>query len=59
MDNTAGRPKQRDEQLLRQIEQAISTVKHGCVELIVQDSRVIQINKTEKIRLDAGRPSKA
>lgn len=42
----------RDEQLLRQIVDAVRTMRHGRVELIVQDSRVIQINRTEKVRVD-------
>lgn len=40
------------EQALQQIATAIKEIKHGCVEIIVQDSKVIQINRTEKIRLD-------
>lgn len=37
---------------LEQIATAIKEIKHGYVETIIQDSKVIQINRTEKIRLD-------
>jgi hypothetical protein len=40
--------------LCAEIADAIRSIRHGRVELIVQDSRVIQINKTEKLRLDKG-----
>ncbi|MBV9850316.1 MAG: YezD family protein [Armatimonadetes bacterium] len=33
------------------IEQAVKSIKYGVVQLIIQDGRVIQIDKTEKIRL--------
>lgn len=39
-------------QALQQIAAAIKEIEYGYVEVIVQDSKVIQINKTEKIRLD-------
>lgn len=38
-------------EVLDLIEKAIKTTFHGSVTLIVQDSRVIQIEKNEKIRL--------
>lgn len=41
-----------DKKALEQIAAAVKAIKHGYVEIIVQDSKVIQINKTEKIRLD-------
>jgi hypothetical protein len=33
------------------IEAAVKSVKYGVVQLIIQDGRVVQIDKTEKIRL--------
>jgi hypothetical protein len=33
------------------IESAIKSIRYGVVQLIIQDGRVIQIDKTEKIRL--------
>jgi hypothetical protein len=32
------------------IQEAIKSVKFGVIQLIIQDGRVIQIDKTEKIR---------
>jgi hypothetical protein len=34
-----------------QIQQAVQTVRFGVVQLIIQDGRIVQIDKTEKIRL--------
>jgi hypothetical protein len=33
------------------IEAAVKSIRFGVVQLIIQDGRVIQIDKTEKIRL--------
>lgn len=33
------------------IEAAVKSIKFGVVQLIIQDGRVVQIDKTEKIRL--------
>lgn len=33
------------------IQQAISSIKFGVVQITIQDGRVVQIDKTEKIRL--------
>ncbi len=38
-------------ELVRQIIEAISSVRFGQVQIIIQDSRVVQIDKTEKVRL--------
>jgi hypothetical protein len=38
-------------EIVRRILSAIQTIRHGHVQLIIQDSRVIQIDKTEKLRL--------
>jgi hypothetical protein len=37
--------------IVRQIIEAIRSVRHGQVHIIIQDSRVVQIDKTEKLRL--------
>ncbi len=37
--------------LVRQILTAIRGIRHGQVQIIIQDSRVVQIDKTEKLRL--------
>lgn len=36
---------------LEVIRQAVETVRFGVVQLIIQDGRIVQIDKTEKIRL--------
>ena len=36
---------------LAAIEDAVKSIRFGVVQIIVQDGRVIQIDKTEKIRL--------
>ena len=36
---------------LEAIQEAVRSVRYGVVQLIIQDGRVIQIDKTEKIRL--------
>ncbi|HZO87643.1 MAG TPA: YezD family protein [Chthonomonadaceae bacterium] len=33
------------------IQEAVESIRYGIVQLIIQDGRVIQIDKTEKIRL--------
>jgi hypothetical protein len=33
------------------IEKAVGSIRYGVVQLIIQDGRVVQIDKTEKIRL--------
>jgi hypothetical protein len=38
-------------EIVRQIVQAIQGIRHGQVQIIIQDSRVVQIDKTEKLRL--------
>ncbi len=44
-------PLAEDGEIVRQIVQAIKSVRHGQVQIIIQDSRVVQIDKTEKLRL--------
>lgn len=46
-----GPPAATDEAVLEEIRKAIQTVRYGTVQIIVQDGRVVQIDKTEKIRL--------
>jgi hypothetical protein len=36
---------------LEEIQEAVKSVRYGVVQLIIQDGRVVQIDKTEKIRL--------
>ena len=44
------------DEILRRIANAISGVRFGSVEVVIQDSRVVQIERKEKFRFDkAGR----
>jgi len=54
--NTDAHPSRRpdlseDGEIVRQIIEAVRSVRFGQVQIIIQDSRVVQIDKTEKFRL--------
>ena len=36
---------------IQQIINAVQSIRHGDVHIVIQDGNVIQINKTEKLRL--------
>jgi hypothetical protein len=40
--------------VLEEIERAIRTVAYGSVEVIIQNSRVVQIERKEKLRFNGG-----
>lgn len=40
-----------DGEIARRIIEAIRSVRFGHVQIIIQDSRIVQIDKTEKVRL--------
>jgi hypothetical protein len=40
------------DEILRRIADAISGVRFGSVEVVIQDSRVVQIERKEKFRFD-------
>ena len=40
-----------DHEVLLRIVDAIRAIRHGQVQIIIQDSRVVQIDTTEKVRL--------
>lgn len=42
-----------DEMLFMEIVNAIKSIRYGYVHIIIQNSKIVQIDKTEKIRLDA------
>ncbi len=44
---------------LADIEAAIRSIRHGMVQVIIQDGIVVQIDRTEKLRLRPGKPTKA
>ena len=37
--------------------EAIRGIKYGAVEVLIHDSRVVQVEKTEKTRFDAHKPN--
>ena len=43
------------DEILRRIANAISGVRFGSVEVVIQDSRVVQIERKEKFRFDKNR----
>lgn len=40
-----------EERLVRAVLDAVRRIRHGSVQLVVQDSRVVQIDTVEKMRL--------
>jgi len=44
--------KESEKKLLLQILKALRSIQYGYVQITVQDSKVVQIDKTEKIRFD-------
>jgi len=40
--------------LERIVREALKSIRFGAVTLVVQDGRVIQVDKSEKIRMDRG-----
>lgn len=49
-----------NERVAKDIAQAVKGIRYGYVQVIIQDSKVVQIDKTEKIRLGpGGQPHKA
>lgn len=44
--------KKADEAIITQILRALKGIQYGYIQITVQDSRIVQIGKTEKVRLD-------
>ena len=57
IDPQAGSNRNNEDEVLRRIASAISGVRFGSVEVVIQDSRVVQIERKEKFRFD--KPSRA
>jgi hypothetical protein len=38
----------------RELASALSAIRYGSIEIVIQDSRVVQIERREKVRFDAG-----
>jgi hypothetical protein len=49
MEATVGDPWSRE--LERQVREALRTIRFGTVTLVIQDGHIVQIDKSEKIRL--------
>ncbi len=47
-----GRPEPWSRDLERLVHEALTSIRFGTVTLVVQDGRVIQVDKNEKIRLN-------
>ncbi len=43
------------DEVIARIRAAIASVRFGSVEVVIQDSRVVQIERTEKFRFDRSR----
>ncbi len=52
MEQDITKCKEGEKRVLVQVLEALRSIRYGCVQIIVQDSKVVQIEKTEKIRLD-------
>ncbi|MCF6154641.1 MAG: DUF2292 domain-containing protein [Candidatus Brocadia sp.] len=52
MDENLTDNKKTDEAIITQILRALKSIQYGYVQITVQDSKVVQIEKTEKFRLD-------
>ncbi|HEX2277128.1 MAG TPA: YezD family protein [Candidatus Tectomicrobia bacterium] len=50
-DAPAQEPEAEDMQVVRLILRAIREIRYGSVQIVIQDSKVVQIEKVEKIRL--------
>jgi hypothetical protein len=57
IDTQAESNRNNEDEVLRRIASAISGVRFGSVEVVIQDSRVVQIERKEKFRFD--KPSRA
>jgi hypothetical protein len=51
VSNPGAPPKAPGDLPIEEIRTAVGSVRHGVVQLIIQDGKVVQIDKTEKIRL--------
>lgn len=52
MENTSAQDLQPEEaQVMRLILRAIREIRYGSVQIVIQDSKVVQIDKVEKLRL--------
>lgn len=52
MDSQSIADKERNSEIEQQILRAVKSIRYGSVEVIIHDSKVVQIDRKEKIRLD-------
>ena len=52
LQQTSGLVDETHRQLTQQILQALQEIRYGSVEIIIHDSKVVQIERKEKIRID-------
>ncbi|ASF46964.1 YezD family protein [Methylovulum psychrotolerans] len=45
--------KQRNAEIARQIMQMLESIRFGSVEIVIHDSKIVQIERKEKLRPDA------
>ncbi len=57
-DLTINKKYKKEDALITQILGALKSIQYGYVQITVQDSKVVQIDKTEKFRLDGQKLSK-
>lgn len=55
MEEEVTHNKKTDEAIVTQILKALKDIQYGYVQITVHDSKVVQIDKTEKVRLDGQR----
>lgn len=48
-----------DHEIIQRITEALSGLRHGSVQIIVQDCKVVQIDRTQKFRVPAEVPRKS
>lgn len=53
--NAAGASHPLDEEVAQRILRSVGSLKYGSVEVTVHDGRVVQIDRRERVRIDAGR----
>ena len=46
------RPTEEFHRIERELRQALSEIRYGSIEIVIQDSRVVQIERREKVRFD-------
>jgi hypothetical protein len=54
--NKTGEDSVKKQEWLEIVRQQVGSLRYGVVEIVVHDSQVTQIEKTERVRLDKPRP---